>query len=69
MDATNFNNDKPEVAEKFEYMEDVNWVMSVASSTQSPQTKHYLAKKSGWNGIQVIIINLKWFIIFIILSF
>ncbi|CAG8556203.1 12960_t:CDS:2 [Rhizophagus irregularis] len=47
MDATNFNNDKPE---KFEYMEDVSRVMSVASSTQSPQTKNYLAKKSG--GIQ-----------------
>ncbi|RGB29586.1 hypothetical protein C1646_818412 [Rhizophagus diaphanus] len=43
--------DKPEVAEKFEYMEDVSRVtrvMSVASST--PQTKNYLAKKSG--GIQ-----------------
>ena len=52
MDA-NFN--KPEVAD--EYM--------VASSTQSPQTKNYLAE----SGIQVIIINLKWFIIFIILSF
>ncbi|PKK77424.1 hypothetical protein RhiirB3_406631, partial [Rhizophagus irregularis] len=36
--------------EKFEYMEDVSRVMSVASSTQSPQTKNYLAKKSG--GIQ-----------------
>ncbi|RGB25588.1 hypothetical protein C1646_747275 [Rhizophagus diaphanus] len=44
MDATNFNN------EKFEYMKDVSWVMSVASSAQSPQTKNYLAKKSG--GIQ-----------------
>ncbi|PKY51797.1 hypothetical protein RhiirA4_407746, partial [Rhizophagus irregularis] len=31
----------------FEYMEDVSWVMSVASSAQSPQTKNYLAKKSG----------------------
>ncbi|CAG8573326.1 22290_t:CDS:2 [Rhizophagus irregularis] len=41
MNATNFNN------EKFEYMEDVSWVMSVASSAQSPQTKNYLAKKSG----------------------
>ncbi|PKY46492.1 hypothetical protein RhiirA4_402553 [Rhizophagus irregularis] len=50
MDATNFSNDRPEVAEKFEYMEDVSRVMSVASSTQSPQTKNYLAKKSG--GIQ-----------------
>lgn len=61
MDATNFNNNKPEVAEKFDYMEDVSRVMSVASSAQSPQTKNYLAKKSG--GIQVIIINLKWIII------
>ncbi|RGB28851.1 hypothetical protein C1646_715132 [Rhizophagus diaphanus] len=43
MEATNFNNDKLEVAEKFEYMKDVNRVMSVASSTQSPQTKNYLA--------------------------
>ncbi|PKK61058.1 hypothetical protein RhiirC2_761134, partial [Rhizophagus irregularis] len=49
MDATNFNNDKPEVGEKFEYMKDVSRVMS-ASSTQSPQTKIYLAKNSG--GIQ-----------------
>ncbi|PKB97110.1 hypothetical protein RhiirA5_469055 [Rhizophagus irregularis] len=50
MDATNFNNDKPEVGEKFEYMKDVSRVMS-ASSTQSPQTKIYLAKNSG--GIQI----------------
>ncbi|PKC01625.1 hypothetical protein RhiirA5_426420, partial [Rhizophagus irregularis] len=50
MDATNFNNDKPEVVEKFEYMEDVSRVMSVTSSTRSPQTKNYLANKCG--GIQ-----------------
>jgi hypothetical protein len=63
MNATNFNNEKP----KFEYMEDVSWFMSVTPSTQPPQTKNYLVKKSG--GIKVIIINLKWIIIFIILSF
>ncbi|RGB39635.1 hypothetical protein C1646_689328 [Rhizophagus diaphanus] len=47
MDATNFSNDKPEVVEKFEYMEDVSRVISVTSSAQSPQTKNYLANKSG----------------------
>ncbi|PKY16425.1 hypothetical protein RhiirB3_402873 [Rhizophagus irregularis] len=46
MDATNFYNDKPEVAEKFEYMEDISQV-TVASSIQSQQTKHYLAKSGG----------------------
>jgi hypothetical protein len=58
MDVTNLNNDKPEVTEKFKYMEDVSRIaydagISVTSSTQLPQTKNNLARKNG--GVQVII--------------
>ncbi|PKY27728.1 hypothetical protein RhiirB3_416317, partial [Rhizophagus irregularis] len=57
MDATNFNNDKLEVAEKFELTKTENKTAEKFECnlsrvmTQSPQTKNYLAKKSG-GGIQ-----------------
>uniref|UniRef100_U9T7H2 TPX2 central domain-containing protein n=1 Tax=Rhizophagus irregularis (strain DAOM 181602 / DAOM 197198 / MUCL 43194) TaxID=747089 RepID=U9T7H2_RHIID len=44
MDATNFNNDKLEVAEKFEC--NLSRAMSVASRTQTPQNKNYLITKT-----------------------